>query len=81
MSDKRKYGWPIALLALGTTACAHAPAPEPTILRIMVPHICLPNGDSAAFQKCKADCPDGEAMLWENKTDTACFCKKPPDGT
>jgi hypothetical protein len=63
--------WALPLL-LG---CA---APQPVIK--MVPHICAPISDSPAFQKCKADCA-GDAFIVENASDTACYCRKTPEGT
>lgn len=59
------------LLLLG---CA-ATKPLPPEIRI-VPHVCAPTSDSPAFQKCRADCPDGDAVIWENKSDTHCICRK-----
>jgi len=63
----------VLLLLLLLTACA-------TPTRIMVPHVCVPSRDSPAFQKCKADC-EGDAFIVENAADTACYCRKPPEGT
>lgn len=66
----------LAFLFVLLTGCATAPP-----VRVMVPHICGPGRGSVAFQNCQADCPNGEAVLWENASDTQCICRKAPEGT
>ena len=61
-------------LAMLLGGCAAAP---PRV--VAVPHVCAPSGDSPAYQKCVADCPDGDAFITEGARDIACFCRKPRD--
>ena len=89
MSAARRWGEGLASprsvlavwLLLGAGCASVPPTPEIVYRSITVPHVCAPTSDSPAFQKCKADCPDGDAMIWENKSDTFCICRKPPEGT
>jgi hypothetical protein len=70
----------IVFLLLFAMGCTTAPVVAPPRV-LMVPHVCQPMVDSAAFQKCAADCPEGKAFVVENANDTACYCKKPKDPT
>lgn len=58
--------WILLLLA----GCASAP-----VVRVRVP---------SNFEQCANHCAEldaGDPLLWENRSETFCMCRKPPVGT